>query len=249
MVIIRECFATRHYSGENPVGQRITGLPTAFGSLGRLFNTEPEIIGVAKDVRFGSVAEPSPLSIFMDAAQAPVRRMTVVLKTTSDDPLSLIPVVRREVNDLDPGLVLGRVDSLERIVSASLASERFSMFLLGVFAAAALALASVGIYGVISYGVKERTFEIAVRRALGAEPSHILSLIFVQAGRLVGIAIPAGLFIAWASGRIVANQLYEVSARDPIVFGSVTGAIVAVAFLATAIPAFRALGVKPSEVL
>ncbi len=249
VVIISEGFATRHYSGENPVGQRITGIPTAFGSLGRLFNTEPEIIGVAKDVRFGSVAEPSPLSIFMAAAQAPVRRMTVVLETTSDDPLSLIPVVRREVNDLDPGLVLGRVDSLERIVSASLASERFSMFLLGLFAAAALALASVGIYGVISYGVKERTFEIAVRRALGAEPSHILSLIFVQAGRLVGIAIPAGLFIAWASGRIVANQLYEVSARDPIVFGSVTGAIVAVAFLATAIPALRALGVKPSEVL
>ena len=174
--------------------------------------------------------------------------MTVLLETRAD-PLSLISVVRREVTAMDSGLALGRVDSLERIVAASLAGERFSMLLLGLFAVVALALASVGIYGVISYGVKERTTEIAVRQALGAEPSNILNLILLQGGRLVAIAIPVGLFIAWASGQVVANQLYEVSARDPVVFGAVTGVIAAVAVLATLIPAVRAMGVSPSEVL
>ena len=248
VAIISEGFAARHYADENPIGQSISGIPGQFGPLGRSFHNELEIVGVAKDVRFGSVAEASPLSIFMVAAQAPFRRMTVLLETRAD-PLSLISVVRREVTAMDSGLALGRVDSLERIVAASLAGERFSMLLLGLFAVVALALASVGIYGVISYGVKERTTEIAVRQALGAEPSNILNLILLQGGRLVAIAIPVGLFIAWASGQVVANQLYEVSARDPVVFGAVTGVIAAVAVLATLIPAVRAMGVSPSEVL
>ena len=174
--------------------------------------------------------------------------MTVVAKTLTD-PLQLIPVARREVSALDPGLALGRAESMERILSASLAGERFSMLLLVFFAVTALILASVGIYGVISYGVEQRTTEMAIRMAIGARPVDVLNLIVKQGATLAGVSIVGGLFAAWASSSVIASQLYEVSARDPLIFSGVAFALAVVALLATIFPAVRATRVSPGAAL
>jgi putative ABC transport system permease protein len=157
----------------------------------------------------------------------------------------LEPQIRREVQSVDPGLPVFNVRSMREVMDVSLAPRRFSSALVGAFAAVALLLASIGIYGLLAYMVGQRTHEIGIRVALGAQPSDILSLILRRGMLLSGAGILAGLFLAAIAAPMIASLLYGVHPIDPPVFLSVPLVFLAVAVLASSIPARRAMNVDP----
>jgi ABC-type antimicrobial peptide transport system permease subunit len=170
--------------------------------------------------------------------------VAVVLRSKAD-PSTLMGPVRRAVQEIDPREVIYNVATLEQVVANSLAARRFSMMLLGVFAALALALACVGIYGVISYLVKQRTNEIGVRMALGAQRTDVLRLILGEGTRMALIGVAIGIVAALGLTRLMRNQLFGVSAQDPLTFGGVALCLVIVAIAACYVPARRAMRVDP----
>jgi len=172
----------------------------------------------------------------------------VVLRTEGD-PNAVMRPVRRTVAELDPGEVIYAVETLNDVLSGSLAARRLTMILLGVFALLALVLACVGIYGVISYLVGERTREIGVRIALGARRSDVLRLILGQGAKMALVGVALGIAVALVLTRLIRNQLYGVSAHDPLTFAAVAFALVLVALAACYIPARRAMQVDPMVAL
>jgi putative ABC transport system permease protein len=164
---------------------------------------------------------------------------------SAQDPRGLASAIRREIQSIDPDQPIARVRTLEQVVSESIAPRRLSMVLLGAFAGIALLLASVGIYGVISYLVVQRTHEIGVRVALGAQRSDVLRLIVGHAAKLVGIGTLIGLVLAFLSTRLLSALLYNVGAFDVTTFVFVTIVLAAVALLASYIPALRAARADP----
>lgn len=156
-----------------------------------------------------------------------------------------IPAVRRAVRGAVPGIAISRVATLERLMDVSTADRRFALALFAAFAGVALVLATAGLYGVLSATVVERTREIGVRTALGAQRSQVLSMIVRQGMVLTGIGLGVGLFATWGSTRIISTLLFGVSPTDPLVVGSVVIALLIAAFLASALPALRASRVDP----
>jgi putative ABC transport system permease protein len=211
------------------------------------------VVGVVGNVRQEALdREPRP-HLYLVHAQSPrawytVRAMTVLLRTGLE-PLSLVGAVRGAVRGLDPNLPAYRVTTVERTVADSAAAERFSMSLQLVFAGVALVLAMIGIYGVLSYSVAQRTREIGIRMALGAERRSILRLVVGQGMALVLAAVVVGVLGALAAGRVLSSLLYGVSPRDPLTFGAVAAALSAVALVACWIPARRASAVSPQTAL
>jgi ABC-type antimicrobial peptide transport system permease subunit len=163
--------------------------------------------------------------------------------------LDLVQTVRSDLATLDPTMALGRVESFERVIAGSYARQRFSMLLLSGFAIVALVLAAIGIYGVISFSVQQRTTEMAIRMAMGAQAPNIIRLVLRHGTVLAAIGVAVGLFGAWAAGRITASQLYGTSPNNPAMFVGVAVALVGVALIATFIPALRATRIHPAEVL
>ena len=170
--------------------------------------------------------------------------MSFTVRTTRE-PEALIASVRRVVAAVDPTVPISRVETMERVLSASVARERFSMLLLGLFAAVALVLAAVGIYGVISYSVSQRTAELGIRMAIGADSGDVLKLVMTQGAKLAGWGVGVGLLGAAALSRVMASQLYGVSARDPFIFFGVAIVLGLVALVATYLPAVRAARIDP----
>ena len=170
--------------------------------------------------------------------------MTLTLKTRSD-PLSLVPDVRTQVASIDDNLALGQAAAMDQIVALSVARERFGMLLLTAFSVVALALASIGVYGVISYGVAQRTGEMGIRLALGARPENVRSLVLGHGMIVAMLGVGGGLIGAWALSQILASQLHELSATDPWTFGVAALLLSATAFVATYVPAVRASRVDP----
>jgi putative ABC transport system permease protein len=203
-----------------------------------------QIAGVVQDVKYFGLANASEPSLYFSVYQAPFRRMHYTLRTSSA-PAALMPLVRREVGAVDPSVPISRVEMMERIVSNSVARERFSMLLLTIFAGCALLLAAVGIYGVISYSVSQRTAELGIRMAVGANAAEVLRLVMGQAAMLAGWGVAVGIAGAMVLSRVMANQLYGISALDPTTFVSVSFGLVAVALLAAFIPALRAARIDP----
>jgi ABC-type antimicrobial peptide transport system permease subunit len=138
---------------------------------------------------------------------------------------------------------------MERILSSSVARERFSMLLLGLFAVVALVLASIGVYGVISYSISQRTAELGIRMAIGANPAHVRKLVLIQGARMAGWGVLSGVVGALALSRVMASQLYGVSSTDPWIFGGVPLTLALVAMVATYLPALRASRIDPVEAL
>jgi len=243
VAVVDQALVDRYFSGEDPIGKVIGGLPPHV-ALGGFFPESFEIVGVVRDVKYFGLAQPSEPSLYLAVAQAPFRRMTFILRTTTD-PESSVAAAQGVIQASDPTVPISRVSTMERVVSTSVARERFSMLLLVLFASVALVLASVGVYGVISYGVSQRTAELGVRVAMGAEPGDVLGLILRQGAMLAAVGIGLGLLGAGLLSRVMASQLYGVGATDPATYAVVAAALFAVALTAVYIPARRAARLDP----
>jgi putative ABC transport system permease protein len=174
--------------------------------------------------------------------------MTIVVRATRD-PLTIVPLVRRQIRAFDPRLPIGAVETMDRVVWNSVGRSRFNALLLGISGAIALLLAIIGVYGVMSYSVQRRTHEIGIRRALGAQTRDVLRLVLGQAFGLVVIGIVIGAIGAAALTRVLGALLYDVAPTDPATFALVAVALACVALLAGYLPGRRATRVDPTDAL
>jgi ABC-type antimicrobial peptide transport system permease subunit len=186
-----------------------------------------------------------PISQVPDSALSPVDHNTGAMIKTGEEPLSVMDSIGHAVAGLNNQIVVYGTETMSDVIADSLAAKRFAMVLLGVFAALAVLLSSIGIYGVISYVVGQRTHEIGIRMALGAERGSVLRMILQQAGKMVLLGVVVGLAAALALTRLMASMLFEVSAHDPLTFLGVAVLLGAVALTACYLPARRATRVDP----
>ncbi|HST53137.1 MAG TPA: ABC transporter permease [Pyrinomonadaceae bacterium] len=240
VVIVNEAFARATWPGEEALGKRITVSD----------ETKPrEIVGVVRDLKQGEwTSAPKPEMYLPHAQAASPSAMTIVARTDGD-PLKLARPVQAQVWAIDKNLPVSDVSSMEDVISGSVGPQRFNALLLGVFAAAALLLAVVGVYGVMSYTVAERTHEIGARMALGAQARDVLRLVVGQGLALALVGLVVGLVAALALTRLMSGMLYGVSATDPLVFGGVALVLALAALLACLVPARRATKVDPMVAL
>ncbi len=240
VALINEAAAARNFAGANPVGRRIN-----FGN--RNPQGQPvwfEVVGVVGDVRSLELKDKAEPEIYLCAWQDAFAGMSFVLRT-SVEPSGLAAAVREAVREVDAAQPVTDVRTMQSIVGAAVTQPRFNLTLLGVFGALALLLSAAGIYGVTAYTVAQRTQEIGIRRALGAQNGDVLRLALRQSmgAALLGIAV--GLAIALAATQLLQSLLFEVSVTDPLTFGVVSVLLVAVALMACWIPARRATQVDP----
>ncbi|HEX8144504.1 MAG TPA: ABC transporter permease [Pyrinomonadaceae bacterium] len=241
VVVIGETMAHRFWPGEDPVGKKIT---LRFLSQ----QTTREIVGVIGDVRHtGLDSDPRP-ELFLPHLQEPYGSMTYVVRT-SVDPLTLLPAVKKEIWTVNKSQPFSSIATMEQLISRSLAERRFSLLFLTTFASIALALAGVGIYGLISFNTTQRTHEIGVRMALGAGRLDIFKLVVGQGMALTLLGVVVGLAAAFALTRYLSSLLYGVSATDPLTFVVVSALLTLVALAACYIPARRATKVDPMVAL
>jgi putative ABC transport system permease protein len=245
VVVINERTAQRFFSGQNPVGQQIR----VSAELARSARNGPKmIVGVVANVKYGSLDEDTPPEIYLPYEQHPVDAFTVALRT-SQDRIASIPALRHDVAALDPLLPLANIQGLTTLVDASLAGRRFTMVVLLTFAAIAVALSVIGVYGVLAYLVGQRRREIGVRLAIGASPTDVVWLFVRESAVLTLIGLGAGLAGALAAGRWISALLYGVTPADPATLASVAVALAMAAACATYVPARRAASVEPSDAL
>jgi putative ABC transport system permease protein len=241
VVIINETMAKRFFPGEDPIGKRL--------DLGDAREPDwEEIVGVVGDVKHYGLNRETTAQTYEPHTQRPVSGMTLVART-SGDPASLSAAIRGEVLKIDKEQPVYDIRTLEQYFSTSIAEQRFSAMLLGIFAAVAMALASVGIYGVLSYSVTQRRREIGIRTALGAARRDVLKLVVGHGMLLTLIGMAIGLGAAFALTRVMSTLLFAVSATDPMTFGMIALLLGAVALLACWIPARRATKVDPMVAL
>jgi ABC-type antimicrobial peptide transport system permease subunit len=207
-----------------------------------------EIIGVVGDIRNSKLSTPPRAAYYVPATQVPFSQMIAVVKTNSE-PRSFIPAVTREVAAMDPDVPLFAVKSMEEYMSASVAAPRFSTTLLAIFAGVALVLTIVGLYGVMSYSVEQRTNEIGIRLALGAQSRDVLMMVVKQGSMLILLGLVIGLAGAYALTRLIESLLFGVTPKDPFTFAAVAVLLAVVALMACYIPAWRATKVDPLEAL
>jgi putative ABC transport system permease protein len=205
-----------------------------------------KIVGVVKDMRYKSLREPSSPAFYL--LRTPGYGVNFALRTIGDSSV-LAPSLRRVVREVNPAVQVRDVRSLNELVNRSLHQERVVAQLCGFFSLFGLALACLGLYGVLSFSVVQRTREIGVRIALGAQMKDVLALVVGQGLKLAGLGLALGLFAAWAVTRFVANLLYGVTATDPLVFVGVSLLLLVVAGLASWLPARRATKLDPMTVL
>ena len=244
VAIVSDSVARRFWPKGDAPGKRV--------SLGWQGSPWYSVVGVARDVRQMGPQKEAPLAIYVPYSQAPrdffLSFMTVVARTDSD-PLSMANTLRRAVQTVDPDMPLFDVASMEQLVYKSVASPRFNALLLACFAALALTLAVVGIYGVMSYSVAQRTHEIGIRMALGAQQEDVLKLVVSQGLRLTLIGEVAGILGALGLTRFLSSLLYSVKPSDPLTFVVVSLGLAGVALLASYVPARRATKVDPMAAL
>ena len=238
-VVINEAMAKRFWPNEDPIGKRIS---TAT-SIGQQTQWQT-IVGVVGNVRhLGLDVEPRP-EIYYHTTSNPPFGPVVVIRTTGD-PQRLISIARAKVRELDHDVAISNVNTMEQLVAQSVAQRRFGMFLVGIFAALALVLAVVGIYGVVSYSVAQRTNEIGVRMALGASTTDVLKLVLKHGMALALIGVAAGLAGAFVVTRLMVAVLFDVKPTDVVTFATVSVGLMLVALLACYVPARRAMKVDP----
>jgi predicted permease len=245
--VVTRAMADRIWPGESAIGKGI-----------RVWGPgEPyyRIVGVVEGVR-ADLDGPAVEAVFLPILPlegAPLWQPSwwsvIVVRTSDDSPESLAPVVKRVVAELDPQVPLANVQAMERVVAAGLARRTFTMLLLGIAAGMALLLSMVGLYGVISYVVGQRTAEMGIRMALGASAARVRALVIRQAISVVALGIVLGLAAAYASTRALRALLFDVSPTDPVALGAVSALLALIAFAASWAPAYRASRVDPVESL
>jgi putative ABC transport system permease protein len=240
--IISETTARQFFPNEDPIGKRIN-----IYSEGR--QVWREVVGVIGDVKYNGLADKTRPACYEPLTQAPPPFAFLIVKTEGPDPLSLVSAVRNEVKSLDRELPVTSARSLEEHFALSVARPRFQTTLVALFAALALILASVGIYGVISYSVMQRTHEMGVRIALGALTRDVLMLVVKQGMTLTAIGVAIGLIASFALTRLMKTLLFGVSATDPMTFVLIPLLLTVVALAACLIPARRATKVDPLQAL
>jgi putative ABC transport system permease protein len=239
-VVIGEKTAKHYWPNQDPIGKRLK--PGATSDNEAPWRT---VIGVVKDVRQNDfIAEPK-MQMYFSYKQLGQLVANALIVRTSVDPLSLATPVRNAIWSVDKDQPVANIDSMENIVAGAVARQRFSMLLLAIFAALALVLAAVGIYGVMSYTVAQQTREIGIRIALGAKRGDVLKMTVKQAIKLVGLGLAIGLPSAFILTRVMSTLLFGISATDPITFLGISLVVLVVALLASYIPALRATKVDP----
>ena len=243
VVIINQTLAERYFADESPIGKRFK-----IGGADRPRNPWLEIVGVVGDVKYSGLdARPEP-AYYMPLSQDTWRAVYLVVRGPIN-PTSLVPAIREKIWELDKDMPIANIAAMDRLLAESVAQPRFRTLLLGIFAAVALVLASVGIYGVISYSVTQRTHEIGIRMALGAQARDVSMLVIRQGMALALIGVSIGLGASFALTRLMESLLFEVSTTDQATFAGVAALLIAVAVLACWIPARRASRVDPMVAL
>ena len=240
VIVINQALARRYWPNEDPVGRRM-----AIGESSKETSWRT-IVGVVGDMRHASLSEaavPTAFTIYtQDLESWP--RMAFVIKSDSD-PAALTSAVRSTLVSIDPSQPVYAIEPMAKLITEQIAPRRFVMSLIGVLASVALVLSAVGVYGVISFSVSERTQEMGIRMALGAGKRDVLALVLGQSARIAAVGIVVGLIGAFALTRLMAALLFEVSPRDPITFVAVAVLLGVVALIACYIPARRATKVDP----
>ena len=241
VVVINDALAQRYFPGQDPIGKQLVIYMTER-------NEPTEIIGVVGSSKFLDLRAAAQPASFWPHPQLPYTGMTLTVRTASD-PLSFASSVEREIHAIDKDQPVSDVRTMDQWIARSLAQARFSSMLLSIFAGLALLLASIGIYGVMSYAVTQRTSEIGIRLALGAETQNILSLVVGNGLRMTGLGLLIGVLLALPLTRTLASLLFNIGSTDPLTFLGVVVVLAAVALLATYLPARRASHIAPVEAL
>jgi predicted permease len=237
--VVNQAFAQRHLAGRNPIGAHVL-----IGVMSPQPSSIP-VVGVVANARdLGVETEPQP-EIYLPGYGL----HAVLLVRTGAAPESIVPLVRNAVRELDPNLAIYNSQAVDAVLADSLARQKMTAVLLGIFALVAVLLAAIGIYGVLAYSVEQRTREIGVRMAVGARREDILRLVLQQAATFVAMGIVAGLTVGFAGARLLSGLLFKTSAADPLSISITIGALIAIAALAVSLPARRAASVEPTEAL
>jgi putative ABC transport system permease protein len=242
VVVISQKFVERYFPDEDPIGRRIGDQPSGPKANWR------EIVGVVGDVKQFGLDVDSRVTMYLPHSQQPARFMTVVVRGTGD--LTTIAAsVRSQIGAIDKDLGVSNIRTMEQVRDSSVAPQRFTLLLLMIFAGAAVLLAAVGIYGVISYTVAQRTPEIGLRMALGASRQDVVALVAKQGMLLTGLGVCSGLLAAFGLTRLIQTLLFGVTSTDPLTFGLIPVLLAIVALAACVIPARRAARVDPMVAL
>jgi putative ABC transport system permease protein len=237
VAVVDETLAQTFWPNQDPIGKRLHqgGGPNPRWAT---------VIGVVRHVRYRTLEARSRVEVYWPLNQLPVSAMAVVVRTEGN-PVSLLSAIQREVAAMDPDLPLFRVRTMSEVMGESLERRRLALTLLGVFAGLALLLASVGIYGVTSYGVAQRRMEIGVRMALGADRGQVLRMVIASGMATIAAGIGLGVVLALWLTRLMSGLLFAVHASDPLALGGVALLLVIAALLAILIPARRATLLDP----
>jgi predicted permease len=236
VILVNDAFVRRYFRDEEVLGARLFS-----------WNVTREIVGVVKDEKFLGLAEESPPAIYPLFSQSPFAGFFVLVRSKEGAPT--LDRLRQVIHELDPDLALGDVATLDERVSESVAEPRFTMILFSFFAALALGLAAIGIYGLMSQAVGQRTRELGVRMSLGARPADVLGLVLGEGARLSAIGIVLGVGLALVLARTFESFLFGVGRLDPLTLGSVIVVAAAAGLLATYLPAKRASRIDPIRTL
>jgi putative ABC transport system permease protein len=250
VVVINQAMARRMWPGKSAIGKRIVSTVIGIGPLSRRLGkgSEYEIVGVVKDVKNSSLRAAAEPAIYFSEHQFPSRKMHLIVRGHAD-PARLAALVRQETQRIDSSLPLGDVKPMERVLAESVDPPRFVMLLMTVFAGLALALAAVGIYGILTFMVSHRQREIGIRLALGAEPSAMLRMIVREGVGLTLVGCAIGVVGAFIGGRSLSGFLFSVEPWDPATLAGVVGVVVLVAVAACVVPGRRAAGEDPASAL
>jgi putative ABC transport system permease protein len=237
VILVNRAAVDRYFGGGDPLGQQIA-----------FWGTPRQIVGVIGDEKFSGVQNAAEPAVYAPYPQAPQSSATIVLRAEGD-PVALIPAVRERLRARDAQLALSGAEPLATTLASTIAQPRFTAVLLGLFAGVAILLALIGVHGVLSYTVAQRTHEMGIRVALGASRGEVVRMVVGEGMALAGIGIALGVVAAFAFSRVLAGLLFGISATDGATFIAVVGAITAVALLASYLPARRATSVSPMVAL
>ncbi|HEV8432044.1 MAG TPA: ABC transporter permease [Thermoanaerobaculia bacterium] len=242
VAVISEALARQRFGNENPIGQQLE-----FGNMDG--NLKPlTVVGIAGDVRAAGLDRPPSPIIYTDYRQRGAGNTPVVIIRSTGAPAQVTPIIRGIFSEVAPDVPV-KISTYETEIGGWLAQRRFVLLLVGLFAAVALGLAALGIYGVIAFSVARRTQEIGIRMALGARPGDVLRLVLGEAARMAAIGIAIGVAVSLSITRLMSSLLFDVRATDPWTFVSVAAVLTAVALLASYVPARRAMRVAPETAL